>query len=119
MPMHSDRSWVVTDTESADELVNELKRATWTPCTGFRLRPLLFLNDATAPGRAEEYAIIIEDENRQVESITVSWMDPDEIRECIQECYAYVHNKNDRPINSPVDLDTQTKDEHGYCQWCR
>jgi hypothetical protein len=47
----------------------------WTMCTGFRWRSLLFLNDATSGDGAQEYAVIREgvDGSEQVESLTMSW----------------------------------------------
>lgn len=119
MPMHADRSWVVSDIDTADELVDTLTNYTWTCCSGFRFGPLLFLNDATAPGKAAEYAVIIEDEDRQVESITASWADASNVRALIRSCLDYVEDPSERPIDKKVNLDIQTKDEHGTCEWCR
>jgi hypothetical protein len=79
--IHLDRTFFVTDVETAEDLAEKLTEQTWTLCTGFRLDNLLFLNDSFSEDGAQEYAVIRD--NRQVESITFSWVNSERALELI------------------------------------
>ena len=83
--MHESRNWQVSVFEgTASEFAHELGRITWTPCQGFKFGNLLYLNDATSPDGAQEYAVIRLSDNRQIESLTVSWMSPDGLLKAVE-----------------------------------
>lgn len=90
--IHKDRAYSVRTAETADELAGLLSEMTWCGCNGFRLGDVLYLNDAFSPDGAQEYAVIeIRGEDAaawagmQFESITVSWMDREELLKSIEE----------------------------------
>ena len=72
------RFHTLRDLTDVDELADLLTEHTWTLCTGFRLRigeqTLLFLNDSTSAGSAQEYAVVLPD-GQQIVSITFGWCD--------------------------------------------
>ena len=68
------RTFAVARMESITALARELKRSTWTLCTGFQYKNLLFLNDSESEDSAQEYAVFNMDTGFKIESITVSWM---------------------------------------------
>lgn len=117
---HRRRRWQVSLVDSAEELTDKLTRFTWTPCTGFQVRgsPYLFLNDATSPDGAQEWAIVLGEGEAfpQVESITFSWCQPFEAREYVAKAlagrYAYLYDLID-----PKQV--ETPDPHGSCRHCR
>ena len=71
--LHTRRIWTIGYVDSEEELAAKLVNHTWCTCNGFRLNGYLFLNDATCPDGAQEYAVIKESTGAQVESITFSW----------------------------------------------
>lgn len=89
--------------ESVDELVEKLIEYTWTLCTVFQLDDLLFVNDSSSEDGAQEYAVlkIIPHDpmfgdgptrngirlvnGKKIESLTVSWMKPDRLREIVED----------------------------------
>lgn len=89
--MHLSRTFNVGDVASIEELAEKLTAYTWTLCAGFRLlagdQALLFLNDSTSEDGAQEYAVL-EEEGRQVESITFGWCDKAKAEEHIRAVLA-------------------------------
>ena len=71
--LHTRRAWTVANVQTEAELAQRLTEHTWCSCAGFRLSGYLFLNDATGPMGAQEYAVINESTGAQIESITFSW----------------------------------------------
>jgi len=71
--LHTRRIWTVATVSTEEDLAAMLVDHTWCSCNGFRLHEYLFLNDATGPMGAQEYAVIKESTGAQVESITFSW----------------------------------------------
>ena len=76
--MHNNRVWCVSPVETAEELADKLTQYSWCCCTGFELDDYLWLNDATGPDGAQEYAVVRKPTGDgphfwQVESITASW----------------------------------------------
>ncbi|MDP2949038.1 MAG: hypothetical protein Q8P22_05830 [Chloroflexota bacterium] len=79
--MHTQRAYQVKAYDDLDALTKAITGIVWCPCCGFRWNGLLFLNDATGPDGAQEYAVIRERGMVQVESFTVSWMTPEQFKE--------------------------------------
>lgn len=82
--LHKRRRFGVSEVQSAEELAKKLTEHSWTCCTGFAFSGLLFLNDATSPDGAQEYAVVNEDTLEQIESVTFGWMKRDEALEVIE-----------------------------------
>lgn len=74
--IHKARRYNVADETSLDDLVAKLTRNSWCLCNGFRIGGLLILNDAFSEDGAQEFAVIRESDGAQLESLTVSWMEP-------------------------------------------
>ncbi len=78
--LHNDRTWSVVGVSSPEDMAAMLAEQTWCGCNGFRVHDTcyLFLNDATGPDGAQEYAVVKElggGKLRQVESLTLgSWV---------------------------------------------
>lgn len=81
--IHKRRRYSVANETSLDDLVAKLLRNSWCLCTGFRIGGLLLLNDAFSEDGAQEYAVIRESDGAQLESLTVSWMEPPALREAL------------------------------------
>jgi len=78
--MHKHRRWTVTEVSTARALAEKLANGTtWTTCSGWFLSgspEVVFLNDATGPDGAQEYAVVRREADGlyyQIESITMSW----------------------------------------------
>ena len=80
--IHHNRTFHITEVYTAVDLAEKLTDHTWTLCTGFRLGDLLFLNDSFSEDTAQEYAVIRD--NRQIETITFSWIKQERALELIQ-----------------------------------
>lgn len=142
---HNQRRWCVRSVESADDLVDKLLRFSWCSCTGFELEGHLWLNDSTSPDALQEYAVVRKPTTedgayRQVESITVSWCNRQQLLGHIE----VIHHDGPQPApdEGPVvrarsvgDLldhlgatresgaavvhpQVETPEEHGRCQHC-
>ena len=112
--IHYQRRFAVTVIDSIEELVRQLTQYTWTLCTCLAYQGLFLANDSFSEDGAQEYAVY--KEGRQIESLTVSWMTPAELREVIEgllrdefEAIAF------RPIHP---LQTEPAGEH-RCALCR
>ena len=118
--MHDNRRWVVTPVESAEDLVRKLTEHTWTCCTAFALGGYLWLNDATCPDGAQEYATIKRcgrnGKPLQVESITFSWCDCRAALRYIRRTLRGEDDDNDFAFEVSPTL--ETPDEHGRCRHC-
>lgn len=80
--LHHHRTFSVSNVDNLDELVEKLMTRTWTLCTSFAYQDLLLANDSFSEDGAREYAVY--KEGRQIESLTVSWMTRESLREVIQ-----------------------------------
>lgn len=106
----------VVDVDSLEDLAENLTEHTWTLCTGFRARhakrTLLFLNDSTSADGAQEYTVLNED-GRQVESITLGWCTREEALKHLQDLVAGGGLRL-----STIDLRLDPPDDHscGHCQ---
>ena len=81
--MFRNRSYQVWPLADLDEVVTKLTEHDWTTCQAFAVENLLLANDSTGPDGAQEYAVIRD--GRQIESLTVSWMKPERLKEVLQE----------------------------------
>ena len=89
---HEDRRWCMQTVSSAEELAEQLLDYSWCGCCGFELEDFLWLNDSTSPDRAQEYAVVRRptdnsNEFRQVESITVSWCNRQQLLKIITQIH--------------------------------
>lgn len=117
--MHDTRVWCVTPVESAEELARKLTGMTWCCCTAFAIDLYIWLNDATSPDGAQEYAVLRKEEDGslvQIESITFSWCSYDESLKYVRQTLRGEDDRNEwsrrvRPI-------LQTAAEHGRCSHC-
>ena len=117
---HRNRVWCVTAVASAEELAQKLTTVTWTCCTAFELGGYLWLNDATSPDGAQEWAVVkrVGPSGRplQIESITFSWCDGPTSLEYVQRTLRGEDDGSDFAHEvAPV---LQTPAEHGRCCHC-
>jgi hypothetical protein len=117
--LHKDRVWYVTDAECAAWLAHQLTQCTWCGCNGFRRDKYVFVNDATSPDGAQEYAVLRPEGNHfvQIESVTFSWMTEEKAFELIGKILAAEFDC--QVFSQPVDrLRLQTPEEHRRCYLC-
>ena len=115
---HENRVWSVGSVESAEELAKKLTSMTWCCCNGFSIGDYLWLNDATCPDGAQEYAVLKRDSGKlvQIESITFSWCEDEEALRYIRDTLAGKDDLNS--FRKEVDPVLQTPAEHGSCGHC-
>lgn len=117
--MHKNRVFRVVDSMrgnppfTAGELARILTEQDWTTCSGFRIGPLVFLNDSTGPDGAQEYAVFHEPSGRQIESLTVSWMGTEKLKDCIERMLAGTYEGVEPWGTMPSLLHPE-----GYCSRC-
>ena len=110
--LHKNRCWRITDVDDVATLSEYLTQRSWTLCTGFRHRGVLYLNDATGPDGAQEFAIVREADSVQVESWTCSWMSAERCAQMIREMIACGATTR---LESPVVVATH---QPGSCWAC-
>lgn len=75
--LHKERTWVISQIDSAEVLASKLTQCTWTCCKAFLFDGYIYANDATSGDGAQEYAVLKPsesgDELTQIESVTFSW----------------------------------------------
>ena len=123
--IHRKRRFSVGTVDTPEELAEKLEQTIWTRCTGFRLGSYLWLNDSTGPDGAQEYAVVREDSRLQLESITVSWCTPAELRSYIDACVrglweGYYWASNCFVSEPPITNLIETPEQHRatYCPAC-
>ena len=84
MPYHN-RKWNVKTIERVEEMAEAMVGSCFTLCTGFRCNGILWLNDSVSEGEITEWAIHRDSDDRQIESITVGWLDSLEDKKMIIE----------------------------------
>lgn len=112
--MNDHRAFRVVDVDTARELAENLSTPgrTWCLCAAFRYKGLLFLNDAFSEDGAQEYAVVRESDNQQIESITFSWISIAEAQDSIEELETgtgcpglpVVALKTTHPVDGPCHL---------------
>ncbi|MFH0989874.1 MAG: hypothetical protein V1799_07655 [bacterium] len=117
------RVYRVKKYDELDELVADLYRCTsWTLCTGFECNGLLLLNDSFSEDGAQEFGVIIPDEDRkngtQVESITVSWCKPGKFKKIFEECFEYKKDISKAPFRRRERLLLFHGEKSGWCGHC-
>lgn len=119
--LHKMRTWSLSTVESAEELAVKLTETTWCGCSAFKLpdAPYLFVNDATSPDGAQEYAILKPDGSEfvQVESITFSWCSRDKALEYIERIVAGEFDNS--TYVSRVGARIEPAEKHQPCRYCR
>lgn len=117
---HEKRVWCVGPVASAEELARKLTEMTWCCCNAFAIGDYLWLNDATCPDGAQEYAVLKRDGGNgkpvQIESITFSWCDEATALAFIQSTLDGYDDDNE--FRKEVDPILQTPAEHGSCGHC-
>lgn len=112
---HQDRQWQVVRVENIRELADKLTNYSWCCCNGFELDGYLFLNDATNPDGAQEYAFVRQSDLVQVESVTMSWCNTKEALRYLQRCFdGEFTDEFDRIRSEQI----QTPKEHESCYHC-
>ncbi len=108
------RVYRVIDVETSQDLAEKLSTPgrTWCLCYAFRYKGLLFLNDAFSEDGAQEYAVVRESDNQQIESITFSWISIATAKRSIEQLEAGVAYPG--PV---VNLNT-THPVDGPCRFC-
>lgn len=118
--MHRRRIWGLGQPEGdAAELARKLSEHSWCLCTGFETAAgTIWVNDATSPDGAQEYGVLRRQGDRyaQVESITISWCERDEIERFIREA-------DEGGFDGDLELGTvdleQLERDHQPCGLCR
>ncbi len=115
---HRQRHWSIAPADNAAALADQLTQSTWCGCNGFRLDEYLFVNDATSPDGAQEYAVLKRSDEGfvQIESLTFSWMTPDQALDIVCRVLAGEFDHERYDVISADRLETPT--EHGRCQHC-
>ena len=114
--LHKKRVWCIANATDAEALARDLKRA-WTLCTGFRLGGYLFLNDSTSEDAVQEYAVVREEDLKQVESITFGWCSLENALQYVQEAVAGKYD-GQRVGRSLARTQIQSPEQHGTCSLC-
>jgi hypothetical protein len=112
--IHHHRTFAVGVVDNLDELVEKLTDRTWTLCTCFDYQGLLLANDSFSEDGAQEYAVY--KDGRQIESLTVSWMTRESLREVIEGLRTGAYETLDFRPHQP--LQTEPASEHA-CALCR
>ena len=115
--LHDNRVFNVADVATPEDLVVKFKGevSVWCGCTGWRLNGWLWLNDSTSPDAFQEYAVVHEATMVQWESLTISWMSAEAIRNFIRD---FQEAEADGPFFGAVTNKIETPAEHGRCQHC-
>lgn len=116
--LHRTRTWTIATVNSAESLAEILTEHTWCCCNGFRLEDYLFVNDATCPDGAQEYAVLKQhgEHYEQIESFTFSWTTEERALAAIRQVLAGRYDDDDYDIVESHQI--QTPAEHGRCQHC-
>lgn len=121
--MHSDRRWCVVEAESAEELARLLTKQTWGCCHAFYVKGhenYVWVNDSTSSDRLQEYGVLKRNNPdgkiTQIESITTSWCNSDEMLQFIRRTLA--GEDDNSYFSGEVIAILQTPQEHGRCCHC-
>lgn len=117
--LHRNRVWCVHAAATAEELAVKLVETTWCCCTAFSLGDYLFLNDATSPDGAQEYAILRrlgDGRFEQIESITFGWCDLAKSLRFVREILAGEYDRSH--YRHEVKPSLESPEQHGRCPHC-
>ena len=112
--MHTGRIWNVAGPFGPAQLAERLTKYSWTLCSGFECLGFLYLNDSTSEDAAQEYAVVRKSDLVQVESITVSWMDADQIAAFAAETW----QREVHPSYGSIEPKNLDHDSVEYCTRC-
>jgi hypothetical protein len=70
--IHASRRFPLVEVDRVGQVVDDVKKCTWTLCTGFSFQGLLFLNESFSEDGAQEYAVVRD--GQQIASLTVAWI---------------------------------------------
>lgn len=120
MPFHSKRRWRVEKVSTAEELAEKLTTMSWCMCQGFQCQDLIWLNDATGPDGAQEWAVVRAKKLHQMESITVGWaMKEDDVKQIIQQQKRFANGKGKPSWGPDYDVSPAAFDHPaGDCGHC-
>lgn len=93
-------------------LAEKLTQHTWCGCTAFQHKDLLFVNDSSSPGGAQEYAVIAH--GRLIESITFGWCSEAKALGYIERLVSGELRGDYGAVNVTV----ETPAQHGRCGQC-
>jgi len=121
--LHPHRRFSVATVDQAEQLAEMLHERSWCLCQGFAHRGYVLLNDATSEDGAQEFAAYREFQDGQllqVESLTISWMNREQIDRCIRDLADGNFDDVATLLRSqPERLALQTPEEHGTCRFCQ
>lgn len=84
MPYHN-RQWNVETINDAAAMAEKIVSHDYCGCVGFRCGRLLWLNDSSCGGNIQEWAVVRESDGRQCETISVGWIDKEDmVKEIIE-----------------------------------
>ncbi len=113
--IHEHRTYQVKDYSAPYELAQAIKMySSWTGCTGFRYRGLLFLNDSTGADGLQEYAVVRESDMVAVESYTMSWMSVERFKGLVEDLVQRLGELR----GHKVEVTVQEPAKHGRCYLC-
>lgn len=111
--IHKSRRYRVAERGSVFELAYDLINHTWCSCNGFSIGDLVFLNDSFSADGAQEYAVFRG--NRQIESLTVSWMKLDDLQAAIMRL---LEPESSEPEPFESNFTPRTDHPEGTCIYC-
>jgi hypothetical protein len=92
----------------------------WTLCTGFKLASdnggWLLLNDSFTEHSAHEWAVVHAHSFNQVESLTASWMRPEELTRFQEGRADGTTSRHQLGTVNPLKIEDRC--QHGRCQLC-
>ncbi len=111
---HPERTWQVATVDSPGELAGLLTQKTWFGCQGFRLAAsgLILLNDSWDGDTGQDYAVVVEETGRQVDTVTSGWIKEARALERLQ---SYLKAIPDQTIGR---VETWRWAEGSHSRWC-
>ena len=118
--MHARRVWCVAPVATAEELARKLTETTWCGCTAFSLGHYVWLNDATSPDGAQEFALVkrsgLGGKSLQTERVTISWCSFERVLELIERTLSGEFDTSE--FAHEVNPALQSQARHGRCAHC-
>lgn len=113
-----DRVWCVMDVNAAWILASMLSTNIYPPCSGFRHKGYLYLNDSPPEYWAEEYGVIKESTGQQVAAFIFSQCDPEEVLKYIRAISAGIYDNFAQDSGIDLSAQIQALEQHGKCPLC-
>ena len=118
MPFHSTRKWCVKDVASPKLLAESLTKMSYCGCVGFRCNGFLWLNDSDHGGSIQEWALVRESDGRQCESITIGWIDDEDMEKEIEKYQMKFENGREPMLGEGNMLKPSSLDHPDSCWLC-